>query len=102
MANPAAVQSSLYATNWIGGKWVDSPTRADSFDPATGEKIGTYADADVADVRTAITAAREAFRFLSWRDDRYLRSRVMNELASAFEEKQGQSRSSIRSRHDSK
>ena len=52
----------LTAKNWIGGEWVDSPDRSDSFDPATGERIGIYADASVADAQAAIDAAVRAFR----------------------------------------
>jgi len=31
------------ARHWIDGKWRDSAQHHESFDPATGEKIGTYA-----------------------------------------------------------
>jgi hypothetical protein len=33
------------ALNWIGGEWVDAKQRKKSFDRATGEEIGSYADA---------------------------------------------------------
>ena len=33
------------AMNWINSEWVDSGKRSDSFDPATGQRIGRYADA---------------------------------------------------------
>ena len=50
-----------YAKNWINGEWVDSGKRTKSFDPATGEEIGTFADASHADVAAAIGAAVHAF-----------------------------------------
>ena len=36
--------SERRALNWIGGEWTDSPVRTQSFDPATGDVIGTYAN----------------------------------------------------------
>lgn len=45
------------AKNWINGEWIDSDKHTDSFDPATGNCIGTYADASLADVQSAIEAA---------------------------------------------
>jgi hypothetical protein len=33
--------------DWIDGKWIDAKLRTNSFDPATGEEIGTYAERDV-------------------------------------------------------
>ena len=37
------------ALNWIGGEWVDAKQRKKSFDRATGEEIGSYADASRGD-----------------------------------------------------
>ncbi len=73
------------AKNWIGGRWVDSGKRTESFDPATGRSIGTYADASLADAEAATTAAVEAFKRSDWKDDRHLRARVLNHLADRFE-----------------
>ena len=74
-----------HAQNWIGGEWVDSETHLDSFDPATGEKIGTYAEASERDAVRAIQAARRAFLESAWRGDRRLRARAINEMADIFE-----------------
>jgi betaine-aldehyde dehydrogenase len=52
-----------------------------SYDPATGEPIGTYAEASPEEVRAAIAAARTAFADTGWSRDRQLRARVLNELA---------------------
>jgi acyl-CoA reductase-like NAD-dependent aldehyde dehydrogenase len=73
------------AMNLINGKWVDAKQRSKSFDPATGEEIGTYADATREDVVTAIDAADRAFRLTDWKDNRRLRAKVLNQLADRFE-----------------
>ena len=43
--------------HWIGGEWAGSAQTSDSVNPATGEVIGTYADADAETGRAAIEAA---------------------------------------------
>ncbi|HEV3277026.1 MAG TPA: aldehyde dehydrogenase family protein [Terriglobia bacterium] len=73
------------ALNWIDGDWVDADKRSKSFDPATGEEIGTYADASKEDVSSAIQAAVTAFKATDWKDNRALRARVLNQLADRFE-----------------
>jgi hypothetical protein len=50
---PAVLGTAL---NWIDGDWVDAGKRSKSFDPATGEEIGRYADARRDDVSSAIQA----------------------------------------------
>lgn len=77
--------SQLLARHWIDGEWVDSPTRALSFDPATGETIGSYTEAGEAEATRAIAAALRAFRETAWRSDRRLRGRAINEMADRFE-----------------
>ena len=77
--------TNLHARNWIAGEWDGSGTPADSFDPATGEVIGTYADAGEAEAARAIAAAAEAFRSGPWRHDRRLRAEALNEMADRFE-----------------
>jgi betaine-aldehyde dehydrogenase len=73
------------ALNWIGGEWIDAKQRTKSFDPATGEEIGSYADASRDDVQAAISIALRAFRTSDWKDNRRLRSRVLNQIAERFE-----------------
>ena len=73
------------AMNWINGRWMDSGKRTKSFDPATGQEIGTYADASHEDVHSAIAAASEAFKRGSWKEDRALRAKVLNQIADRFE-----------------
>jgi acyl-CoA reductase-like NAD-dependent aldehyde dehydrogenase len=72
------------AKNWIDGGWADSVERRDSFDPATGQKIGTYAYAGRDDVGRAVIAAERAFRTSSWKHDRHLRARALNAMAERF------------------
>lgn len=75
----------LTAKNWINGEWVDSIEHTDSFDPATGKKIGAYADASAADVQSAVTAAVDVFRSTDWKENRKLRAKVLNQIADRFE-----------------
>lgn len=77
----------LNARNWIDGKWVESANRLDSVNPATGEKIGSYAVASEETAKDAIAVARRAFLESPWRGDRRLRARVMNRMADRFEER---------------
>lgn len=73
------------AKNWINGEWVDSVTHKNSINPANYEIIGQYADATESDVATAIAAAKYAFRYTEWKDNRALRAKALHELADAFE-----------------
>lgn len=75
----------LSAHHWIGGDWIDTQTRLDSINPATGETIGTYADAGEAEATLAIAVARQAFLGTEWRENRRLRARAINEMADRFE-----------------
>jgi betaine-aldehyde dehydrogenase len=73
------------ALHWIDGQWRDSPSHRQSIDPATSASIGTYADGGEEEARLAVDAAQRAFRTTAWATDRTLRSRVLHELADAFE-----------------
>jgi betaine-aldehyde dehydrogenase len=73
------------AYNWIDGAWIDSATRTKSIDPATGDIIGTYADGDATTAQQCIEAALRAFANTPWKEDRFLRERVLNQLADSFE-----------------
>ena len=53
--------------------------------PATEEEIGRVADADSADMRSAIDAARRAFDETDWSTNRALRKRCLEQLQSALE-----------------
>lgn len=72
--------------NWIGGEWVDSGIYKNSINPATYEVIGQFADATYDDAVNAIAAAKYAFKNTTWKDDRLLRARVLNEMADLFDQ----------------
>ncbi|MEV6119077.1 MULTISPECIES: aldehyde dehydrogenase family protein [unclassified Streptomyces] len=73
------------ARNLIGGEWLTSATTGVSVSPADGRVLGTYYEADEAQVREAIEVARETFATHAWRTDRQLRARVLNEMADRVE-----------------
>jgi betaine-aldehyde dehydrogenase len=78
-------QVTTIARHWIDGRWRDSVERKDSFNPATGEVIGRYALAGEDEAREATASALRTFRETNWKNDRALRSRVLNEMAERFE-----------------
>jgi betaine-aldehyde dehydrogenase len=78
-------QQTPVARHWIDGKWRDSAQHHDSFDPATGEKIGTYAVGGAGEAKEAVAAALRAFRDTDWKTNRELRARVLLEMADVFE-----------------
>ena len=82
---PATKTTHRHARHWIGGEWVGSTTSRDSFDPATGTVIGTYADGGEDEANRSIQAAVQAFRTSPWRGDRRLRAKVLNDMADCFE-----------------
>ncbi|HEX6222850.1 MAG TPA: aldehyde dehydrogenase family protein, partial [Chryseolinea sp.] len=55
------------ALNWINSQWVDNKKYKDSFNPATGEVIGRYADGGKQEAISAIAAAKRAFRDSEWK-----------------------------------
>ena len=73
------------AKNWINQEWLDSPIHTTSINPATYEKIGEYADAQLDDAQKAVEAAKFAFKNTDWANDRALRAQALFELADVFE-----------------
>ena len=73
------------ARHWIDGAWLESELVTDSYNPATGELLGRFADGGEAEARAAVGAARRAFAGTAWGRDRALRSRALLELAERFE-----------------
>jgi acyl-CoA reductase-like NAD-dependent aldehyde dehydrogenase len=73
------------AGHWIDGAWLDSEQVVDSYNPATGEVLGRFADGGEAEARAAVGAARCAFELTEWGRDRAMRSRALLELAERFE-----------------
>ncbi|MFF4555988.1 aldehyde dehydrogenase family protein [Streptomyces sp. NPDC001422] len=70
--------------HWIDGEWVDSARACDSINPATGEVIGTYADADAEVGQRAVIAADRAFEEGDWRLDPMVRATALSHLADAY------------------
>jgi betaine-aldehyde dehydrogenase len=79
------MSSSAVAKHWIGGEWVETLEKKDSFDPATGQTIGSYSEANADIALDAVASALRAFRETDWRNDRRLRARALNEMADCFE-----------------
>ena len=77
--------TEMIARHWIDGSWIEGGKSGDSVDPATGETIGQYWEADAATARSAINTAKAAFHRRGWADDRVLRARVLNAMADRFE-----------------
>ncbi|WP_234347797.1 aldehyde dehydrogenase family protein [Streptomyces specialis] len=75
----------MHARNLIGGRWVDGHAIGESHDPATGQVIGTFADAGAVTARAAIDAARHAFATTDWARDRELRARALHEMADRMQ-----------------
>ena len=73
------------ARHWIDGAWLESELVTDSYNPATGEWLGRFADGGEAEARAAVNAARRTFAGTVWGLDRALRSRALLELADGFE-----------------
>lgn len=62
---------------WIDGEWQMTGERADAVDPATGERLGTFACASAADAERAIASAREAFERQKWASSPRVRQAVL-------------------------
>ena len=53
------METQRTARDWIGGEWVEGGTRRESTNPANGNCIGSYFDADAAVAQSAIDAHRQ-------------------------------------------
>ena len=75
------------ARHWIAGQWVGSQdeSTAESTNPSTGETVGTFADAQLADGEAAIAAARECFETSGWAHQPRLRAQVLLKFADKLE-----------------
>lgn len=72
--------------HFIGGDWVGSGEVAESINPADGVVVGAYYEVEEQEVQQAIETAYETFKTHSWRSDRELRARVLNEMADLVEQ----------------
>ncbi|KQM20798.1 aldehyde dehydrogenase family protein [Novosphingobium sp. Leaf2] len=77
--------NEMKALHLIGGEWLDAGEPGESFNPATGDVIGTYGLAGAVEAERAISAAGKAFKESGWKDDHRLRASVLNAMADAFE-----------------
>jgi betaine-aldehyde dehydrogenase len=75
------------ARHWIAGQWVGSQdeSTAESTNPSTGETVGTFANAQLADGEAAIAAARECFETSGWAHQPRLRAQVLLKFADKLE-----------------
>ena len=73
--------------SWIAGEWGTSAASkiATSVNPATGESVGVFDDADDHAVQTAIAAATEAFCKSKWSTSPRFRSSVLLNFAYLLE-----------------
>src|SRR5450755_8526 len=74
-----------HAKNWIDAEWRDSEKIAISYDPASGQEIGRYADGSRIDAELAVESAFRAFNNSIWKNDYSLRSRVLLQMADLVE-----------------
>src|SRR4051794_37230827 len=72
------------ARHWIDGQEVGDPTM-DSIDPATGDRVGSFADGGETEVQAAIMAARHAFDRSDWSASPRVRQRVLLHWAAELE-----------------
>ena len=70
--------------HWIGGDEEGDPV-AESLDPATGERVGCFAEGGEVTARAAVGAARRAFDRTDWQAAPRLRQRVLLRWAAALE-----------------
>src|SRR5919199_3164280 len=66
----------IAARHWIDGNEIGDPT-VDSIDPATGDRVGRFADGGRAEAEAAIAAARRAFDRSDWSASPRLRQSVL-------------------------
>src|SRR3954463_14583734 len=89
MTQPIAISTPrvlpTHADHLIDGRWRSSSVISQSFSPATGEPLGTFADGGADEAQAAIEAARDAFRTTSWSRDRQLRSRALLQMPALLD-----------------
>ena len=82
------------AQQYIAGRWVPSTSgnarTGDSVDPARGVVGGQFYEAEVADARACIAAARQAFETGSWKQQPRLRADVLRLFADRLEARQNE------------
>ncbi len=81
----------------VDGKLVDAASGAtfENVNPFTERPIGVVADATVADMQTAVEAARRAFDTTGWATDHAFRKACLLQLQAAIERQQEELRSEL-------
>lgn len=74
------------ARHFIGGEWVEGGEIRDSINPATGETLGQFFDADLGVAVRAIDVAAQTYADSSWRVLREERAKALWDLAASVEE----------------
>lgn len=72
--------------HWINGRLTAAGPQQPSINPANGERIGFFHDADAEVAQQAISAAGAAFEAGGWRDDPMLRSTALHRLADRYDQ----------------
>jgi betaine-aldehyde dehydrogenase len=73
------------AGNWIDGRWNDDGSVRESINPSTGDVVGTYVSAGLAEGDAAIAAARKAFDTTDWGRAAAPRAKALYQLADQLE-----------------
>ena len=76
------------AQHFIDGQWCNDGLWADSIDPATGERLGRFADGAETHARAAVEAAVRAFENPQWSQNPRLRQQVMLDWVAALKGRQ--------------
>lgn len=76
-----------YADLFVGGQWRRPSSGAvfESIDPFAGKSWASLPDCDERDVDNAVAAAKSAFEDETWRNDGFLRSRLLLRLADLLD-----------------
>lgn len=84
---PSNLNVKDYYKLYIDGKWVDASDggKIETFCPANGDKISSFADATKDDVDMAVKAAREAFKQWSKTTPKQ-RADILNKIADVIDE----------------
>ncbi len=75
----------MQARHYINGEWRDGDGWVDSLDPASGERLGAFAEGGEAQARAAVEAAAHAFEQPGWARNPRLRQQVLLAWAAALE-----------------
>ena len=78
----------MQSRHFIDGQWTDAGHWADSFDPASCELIGRFADGGEAEAQAAVSAAARAFANPQWSQNPRLRQQLLLDWAAGLKARQ--------------